>query len=353
MRPMLVVLACLLGLLLARPARACTAFSAITPGGPLLAKGFDWVTGDGWIVVNERGRTRAPLAPGGALESWVSRYASLSLTTVGPGFPVSGMNEAGLAIEALVDLSSATTRSLEPGRLTGLEFIQYGLDRFGSVADLAGFAQGIAISQVAVPLHFLACDARGACVSIEPRGDRTVVTRSATTPVLANRPYADDLRASRPSRLAAWLGLGAPARGSSAGRFATVARALGSRPLGDEDAALRLLERVVMPGRTQWQIVWNLERRTVVVRQREAGLGTLRLGFDGLDLECSGAPRVKGLGAVGNSTFVAWETQDVALSATAVQGQIGEVGPAAEGLAARVARATQGSVCLLTPRADR
>ncbi|MBI5544554.1 MAG: hypothetical protein HY901_11735, partial [Deltaproteobacteria bacterium] len=96
--------------------RACTAFLASTPEGHLVAKGFDWITGEGWIVWNERGRTRSLLfADGSPQDTWTSRYASLTLTTVGPGFPVSGMNEAGLAIEALVDLSGRPTSSAQPG----------------------------------------------------------------------------------------------------------------------------------------------------------------------------------------------------------------------------------------------
>ena len=329
------------------PARACTAFSVPTPEGQLLAKGFDWVTGDGWIVVNERSRTRSLLFPGdsSASNSWTSRYASLSATTVGPGFPVSGLNEAGLAIEALVDFSGARASTPEPGQLTGLEFIQYGLDRFGSVAELVDFAQLARVSQMAVALHFLACDRTGACAVIEIRRSGTRVTRDLPIRALANQPYAEDLGATRPSRFAAWLGWGRPPPGSSGDRFRRVARALESGPPRTESTALDLLETVVMPHRTQWQIVWNLERRTMVLRQREARLGTIALRLDDLDGRCTDAPRARALGRTAGDSFASWSEHDVTLAEEAVAHQVGGPDTAARRLAALVAAATRSSKC--------
>src|SRR5688572_6269514 len=115
-------------LLQALPARACTAFAITTVEGELVAKSFEWHTGEGWAVLSERGRTRVPLVPGRA--GWTARHASLAFTTVGPGFPVSGINEAGLVIESLVDFSVEPEEAPRPGTLTGLELVQYGLDSF-------------------------------------------------------------------------------------------------------------------------------------------------------------------------------------------------------------------------------
>src|SRR4051812_27161648 len=134
---LLVVVATLASVVLGppSPARACTAFSVPTADGRLLAKSFDWSTGQGWIVLTERGRERSALVPGSAAPlAGPARFSSLSLTTVGPGFPISGMNEAGLAIEALVDLDATATLTPEPGRLISLEMVQRGLDQLATVA---------------------------------------------------------------------------------------------------------------------------------------------------------------------------------------------------------------------------
>jgi choloylglycine hydrolase len=335
--------------MLPAPAEACTAFSVSTPHGPLLAKGFDWVTGEGWIVANERGRTRSLLFPGAAPNddgSWTSRFASLSLTTIGPGFPVSGMNEEGLAIEALVDLHAAPVATAEPGRLTGLELIQYALDRFASVEEFADFAAGERVTQLAVALHFFACDRSGACAVVEPGRDGTRVTRGLQVKALANNPYRTDLETMRPNALTRWLGWGGPVPGSSGARFRTVARAIGSLPPKTAEEGLALLEKVVMRGRTQWQIVWDLKGRTVLLRQREAGFGTIGLKLDDLEKACAGAPRALSIGRTAHASFAPWSEQDSGLAERAVLLQVGRAGPQASRLAAAVAAATRVPGCV-------
>jgi hypothetical protein len=329
------------------PARACTAFSTPSPEGRLLAKSFDWSTGRGFIVFTERGRERAPLVPG-APSFGGARHASLSLTTVGPGFPVSGMNEAGLAIEALVDLDARIAAAPEPGRLTGLELVQLALDQFSSVAELAAFAGRAGFSQLAVPLHFFACDRGGECAVVEAPSGATRVTRGLPVAALANRPYADDLDDSRPpTGLAAWLGFRRPraAPESSQARFRAVADALGAGPVGGEEAALGLLERVAVRGRTQWQIVWNLERGTAQVRQREAGLGTTTLRLADLDPRCQGPQRVRALGRAGGAGFVGWSAEDASQVREAVLGQLRRATPEARRLAEAVAGVAGSSGC--------
>ncbi|MBI5548410.1 MAG: hypothetical protein HY901_31395 [Deltaproteobacteria bacterium] len=233
------------------------------------------------------------------------------------------------------------------GQLTGLEFVQYGLDRFASVAELADFAEGAEIVQLAVALHFFVCERGGACVVVELHQGKARIQRKLAVSALANRPYEEDLRAHQPpSGIAAWLGLGRPKPGSSAARFRTVANAARSTTPEDESAALAILERVVMGHRTQWQIVWNLERGTVLLRQREAGLGTLNLRLGDLDGRCAGAPRVRSLGRAVRGAFLPWTEQDAAHTEAAVLLQVGRDSPAPRRLASAVAGATRSSRCL-------
>jgi hypothetical protein len=338
-----------LGLGRSSPARACTAFSAPTPEGRLLAKSFDWSTGRGWIVLTERGRERSPLVPGSAPSlAGPARHASLSLTTVGPGFPVSGMNEAGLAIEALVDLGATAARTPESGRLVSLEMVQLGLDQFATVAELSDFVRRAGFTQLAVPLHFFACDRGGDCAVIETGWAGVRVTRGLPVAALANRPYADDLDDSRPrTGILAWLGFRRPRATpeSSQARFRAVADALRAGPPAGESAALSLLEKAVMRHRTQWQIVWNLDRGTALVRQREAGLGTLTLRFADLDLRCQGPQRVRPLGRAPVTGFAAWSAEDSARVEEAVREQLHRSSPEARRLAAAVGAAARSSTC--------
>src|SRR5258706_2529538 len=271
-------------------ADACTTFCSRAEAGPLLAKSFDWGTGTGFLVANERGRARNRLIPGGSNASWTSRFASLSFSTVGPGFPIGGMNEAGLTVEALVDLAVTPAAIPDPQRLTGLELIQYALDRFDTVADFASFAEQQGVSQLAVPLHFFTCDASGACAAIESRDGRVHATRGAElgVRVLANRPYSVDLQppaahADHADQL------------SSGDRFATIARAVEGGRARDVDDAFRLLDTVRVPSRTKWQIVWNIGKRAVSFRDRE-GAKIATVGMDVATVRCDGAPRVRAIG---------------------------------------------------------
>jgi hypothetical protein len=196
-----------------------------------------------------------------------------------------------------------------------------------------------------VALHFFACDRTGACAVIEIRQGSSRVTRDLPIRALANAPYAEDLGAARPSGLTAWLGLGRPAAGSSGERFCKVAHALESAPPRTEAAALDVLEKVVMPHRTQWQLVWNLERRTLLLRQREAGLGTTTVRLDDLDGRCTDEPRVRALGRVAGDSFAPWSERDITFAEEAVVHQVGGSNAAARRLAALVAAATRSSKC--------
>jgi hypothetical protein len=336
-------------LLSAAEAHACTAFAVPSADGRLLAKGFDWGTGQGWMVWTERGRAYLPLEPGSVPPATrPARFANLSLSTIGPGFPSSGMNEVGLAIEALVDPESPTARALEPGKLTSLELLQYGLSRFATVAELSAFVERAGFTPLAVPLHLLACDRSGACAVIELDGSRVRVTRTLPVAVLANRPYAEDLDESRPPRgLWAWLGFGrSRARpGSSQARFRLVADALRTAPPSDETAALGLLESVALGPLTQWQLIWNLERGTLRLRQRAAALGTQTVRLGDLSPQCQGPVPTRPLGRLASPPFAPWSASDRGEVEQAVRSQLRRGDPRAPQLAAAVAHVASSSVC--------
>jgi hypothetical protein len=314
----------------------------------VVAKSFDWGTSAGWVVVNERGRGRTKLVAGGGPEvaSWTSRFASLSFTTVGPGFPISGMNEAGLAIESLVDMSVRPTTEADPARLTGLELVQFGLDHYESAADFASFAERAGVSQLGVALHFFACDRRGECLVVEPRADGTHVTRGADlrVRVLANRPWSDDWGSLEPSmlgRLANVFGSSTP----SEVHFATVARLLRADRPRDTNDAFGALASVETPGLTAWQIVWNLDKGEVRWRERSSQrISTLRLADE--DTTCRGPSRVRPIGSTSAvSPASPWSTYDAARAEAAVVAQLPIRGPEARRLAAGVALMTLQSAC--------
>ncbi len=334
--------------------QACTTFSVDTPQGPLVAKSFDWSTGDGWVVLNERGRSRTLLFPSATLSGWQAKYASLALTTTGPGFPVSGMNEAGLVIETLVDMSELPTTEVAAGVPTGLELVQMGLDTAGSVKELVELVQRTSFSQLAIALHFFACDRTGACAVIEAQAGRVRTTAGDHLKVeaLANRRYAADLADADPS----WLeGIFGHTKGSSADRFAIAARATASRTTNAQ-VLLNSLRDVATPGLTKWQLVWDAAHKQVHLRRPELGPEVMTFQVAKFP-SCEGAPRVMRLGDTGGAS-VPWSAADAARTEAAVLAQLGgSSASAAAGsrssspsafLAARVAQATQSTSCAVT-----
>jgi choloylglycine hydrolase len=329
-------------------ADACTTFWSRTNDGAVVAKSFDWGISAGWVVLNERGRVRTKLVAGGGAEtaSWRARFASLSFTTVGPGFPISGMNEAGLAIESLVDLSVRPTTLPDPARLTGLELVQFGLDHYASAAEFASFAERAGVSQLGVALHFFACDRRGECLVVEPHPDGTHVTRGAELHVraLANRPWSDDWDSLEPSTLRRFFN---SFRSSTASEphFATVARVLRADRPRDTSDAFSVLASVETPGLTVWQIVWNLDKGEVRWRERGSErIATLRLADE--DVSCRGPSRVRPIGSASPAApFAPWSTTDAARAQAAVVAQVPLRGSEARRLASSVAVMTLKSEC--------
>jgi hypothetical protein len=322
--------------LAAWPAQACTAFANTTRHGSLVAKSFEWQTGEGWAVRNERGRTRTPLVPG--REGWTARYASLSLTTVAPGFPVSGLNEAGLVIESLVDFSVEPELAARPGTLTGLELVQYGLDMFSSVDELAAFAEQEGFSQLAVGLHFFTCEQSGRCAVIESssEGVRVTCLPRKLARALANRPLGEDQATHERGWLGAWLGF-APSPGSSAARYRLAIENVGQVETSQD--AFRLLDRLRSRS-TQWQLVWDLEAKRVHFRGEGV---TASLSLEP-HLACSGAPRVLSLDALGSGRFSAWTARDAVSAEPRIVQQVGRSRAARE-LARAVAQSAGASGC--------
>jgi hypothetical protein len=321
----------------AQPARACTAFATTTAAGTLVAKSFEWQTGEGWAVQNERGRSRMPLVPGHV--GWTARYASLSFTTVGPGFPVSGLNEAGLVIESLVDFSVQPERAPRAGLLSGLELVQYGLDRFATVDELAAFSEREGFSQLGVGLHFFACERSGRCAVIESSDAGLAVSYlpRKQAQALANRPLAEDRASHERGSWLSWLAP-APGPGSSAARYATAIEGLGAVQTPQD--AFRLLERL-RGHSTRWQLVWDLAQASVHFRAERAS-SSLRVEPS---LACTGAPRVLALHALDGQRFTAWNVRDQLRAEHSILAQLGARDPGVRRLAAAVAAATGSSRC--------
>ena len=175
-----------------------------------------------------------------------------------------GVNEKGFAVELMwLDGTQYPAADARPV-VSVLDWIQYALDRFETVAE---FLQGLEAVRIAgrTPLHFLVADRTGDTAAIEFLDGKLVTHRGAglRARALANSTYETSLayldRRERQGDSAP------PFTRGSLDRFARaadlVARASADPAASDADAVTRAfvtLEAVKQPHFTRWQIVYDL-----------------------------------------------------------------------------------------------
>jgi choloylglycine hydrolase len=266
----------------ARPASACTTFMLERGGDRVVGKSYDWYMGQGLVFVNKRGveKQSLPVKPGDKPAHWLSRHASVTFNQYGREFPTGGMNDAGLVVEVMWLDSSEYERADRRPTLNELQWIQYQLDSFGTVAEMTAAAASVRVSPVYARVHYLACDRSGACAAFEHVGGRQVVTPGARA--LTNHTYAESVAWASQQKQP-------PAGAGSLERFARASRQAAAPPTGDlMTAAFGLLDNVRW-SQSQWNIVYDPMRLRVSFRTRvNRTIKTLDLGK--MDASCAQPP---------------------------------------------------------------
>lgn len=127
--------------------------------------------------------------------NWISRYGSVTWSSIGRDLPDAGINERGLVIEEMSLAQHPYPRRIIQPTLFQMQWIQYHLDNFSSVEQVIESASMICPD--GWPWHFFVADRSGNCATLEYIDGRLVVHSGATLPVtaLCNRPYYDELKA--------------------------------------------------------------------------------------------------------------------------------------------------------------
>jgi len=244
-------------------ARACTTFCLRDAGRVVFGRNYDFMIGDGLVVVNKRGVEKTSDVDGSRPAIWTSTYGSVTFNQFGRDFPTGGVNEMGLVVE-LMWLEGTRYPAADARPAVGvLEWIQYQLDRRRSVAELLAHKDEVRI-EGATPLHYLVADRTGEVATIEFLDGRLVAHSGAglTVPVLTNDEYERSLAYT--SRHPAATG------GSSLDRFARAAAMVARRDPGDSsslvDYAFGILRSVSQGQHTRWSIVYDLTGMVVSFR---------------------------------------------------------------------------------------
>jgi len=178
---------------------ACTTFFLNKDGHYYFGRNYDWVTGNGMVMVNARNVEKVS-AGEGKLANWTSKYGSISFNQYGKEFPTGGMNEKGLVVELMwLDETIYPQTDARPA-FGVLQWIQYQLDKCATVEEVIATDKNIRISNTGnAPLHYLVADAAGNVATIEFLNGKMVVHKGKELlfPVLTNSVYAESIGQTR------------------------------------------------------------------------------------------------------------------------------------------------------------
>lgn len=249
-----------------------------------LAANYDWRAKGGIVYFSPRDQVKEAAIYMGQQAStsysWITRYASLTLSQFGRDYPMQGINEQGLA--GVVLMAPAAYPSVgKQGVMTENLWLQHQLDRFASVGEVADHLEDFGIKKISADLHWFFCDASGECATVEFLEGRPQIHRSRDERmhVVTNSPVSDSWSWYRQWRHA---GRPLPEGYNSFARFTRLAWRWSFEGAIDLDLSLN---DVALDGFTAWQSIFNLQKRSILVRL--AGQGWRRLSFPDLRLGCS------------------------------------------------------------------
>lgn len=249
-----------------------------------LAANYDWRAHGGLVFLSPRGQQKFSKIPShhhsDAGEFWISRYASLTLSQFGRDYPMQGINERGLAGMVLVAPAQYPIIG-KRGVITENLWLQYQLDQFSSIQEVAEHLDDFGIRKISADLHWFLCDASGECATVEfSEGQRRIFrTTDDRLQVLTNSPALESW-----DWYHEWSQSGRelPVGYGSMARFTRLAWRASHESNLDLTAAL---DDVAQEGFTAWQTIFDLKRREMLVRL--AGEARRQVSFRDLALNCS------------------------------------------------------------------
>jgi choloylglycine hydrolase len=251
---------------------ACTSFVIKGGGRQYLAKNLDWHCGEGYLIYNPQSVVKYSFNNQGNSFSWVSQYSSITFNQFGVGFPLGGMNSAGLIIEELNAPGSGAVHQHQ-AILNEFQWVQYMLDNHSNVAGVISSTQTIGVKPLIQNLHYIIMDVQGdvAIIEIIDGEYRTYSGDEVKYSVLSNNLYGNSLK-----YLAHFTGFGgelplADSRDSQT-RFVTIANQLkqNSDKVPDKELAFLMLSGVSQYD-TQWSIVYDNKESKIFFKDAISG----------------------------------------------------------------------------------
>lgn len=293
--------------LVTTPVLSCTTVCVLEKDKAVVAYNYDFYPSEGLVLVNKRGMRKVSfIRAQGA--TWVATYGSVTFNQFGRDNPMTGINEKGLMVSQMwLDETRYPPADTRP--VIGiLEWIQYNLDRHGSVAEVLADAEAVRPMSRAT-IHYLVADATGDAAALEFLDGKLVVHRGAAMPVraLTNSTYSDSVAAFERAKGKGEM----PPSVSSLDRFVRAAMLAGGGNADPIARGFEILAAVAQPDFTRWSIVYDLSAGEVHFRT-EGNRAIRRVALAGFDFSC-GTPvkmldvTTGGAGEVG-AAFVDYST---------------------------------------------
>lgn len=246
---------------------ACSVFCIDKGDNLVIGRNYDWGFGEGMLVVNKRNQTKKALCYWGEPKHkparWTSKYGSITFVQYGREIAFGGMNEAGLAVNELWLDETVYPRADKRPSLSVDQYIQYLLDNYQSVGEIAADIERIRLRPVTddfTKIHFFAVDPSGQSIVIEFLGGKAVVYTKETMPVkaLTNNTYENSIsfhQAEPQTPL------------TSLGRFARAAQWISRYEPGNSKPAVSyafdLLDMVDQGPFTKFKIAFDLKNKII------------------------------------------------------------------------------------------
>jgi hypothetical protein len=269
----------------------CSIIGIRRDGAGLLAGNYDFYYHHGLVITNRRGLLKQALSERPPALEWEARFGSVTLNQFGRELPSCGMNEAGLAVHmAQVQDVRCPPLPAEQVRLSELQWVQYQLDRYASVAEAIAGLDEVPLAPVYIDLHYALCDRHGDMAVVECVDGhwRALPAGHPEGLIMTNHPVATELawrsgKGKRPSGVSAkrfqhlWEQFDALSRGNAASapepglpadpRLSFLAHCLASvrRPMGIGTLLKWLLLRIP-PSYTCWRTLYDTARGEIHIR---------------------------------------------------------------------------------------
>ena len=275
---------------------SCTSFHLSAKGRHFVGKNYDWIIGNGLVIVNKRGMQKeafkGPTEIPGHPALWKSKYGSITFNQYGRELPMGGINEMGLVVEVLL---LGQTKYQEPDEgpyISPLQWVQFQLDTAATTFEVLSGIDNVRIytDKRSPGFHFFICDPNGACAVIEFLDGKPVIYTGDQLPLhaLANRTYQDSLRDYQThvdsAKKVSWTN-----RFTTAGFY--IERWDNNRKISSVEGAMAILDKVAQGTFTKWQIVYDLNEPAIYFRTSSSrGVGRIELAD--FDFSCTSPVKV-------------------------------------------------------------